>query len=178
MNQQQQLALLKRHLHVSDADTLTAGTLRAEHRALTTAELLTLLSARETTGWLTTAKGNWYRLEKAVWLAAGAGAEPDLVAAVNAGQLLSGELILSASKSLRIEREGARLLGWYVESAAGGDAVIWQTVTRISTIPSASGNPPNFTYDVAWRPTVRTHVSISVQPLEPVAARLVALKEA
>jgi len=178
MNQQQQLALLERHLPKSDAEMLAPGTLRTEHRALTVAELLALLSNDKTSGWLTTAKGNWYRLQKTAWAAAGQGAEPDLLAAVTAGKLLSGELILDESKSLRIERDGSALLGWFIEAAAGGDEVIWQAVTRKSTIPSAAGSPPDFTYHVAWRPTHRAHAGISADPLQPVAARLVALKEA
>ena len=178
MNHQELFPLLTRYLSDGDSASLTVGTLATQHQQLTPEAVVSLLAGPGVSGWVTTAKGNWYRLQEAAWAAAGQGAEPDLLAAVTAGKLLSGELILSESRSLRIEREGNTLVGWFIDAAAGGDDVIWQAVTRKSTIPSAAGSPPDFTYHVAWRPTQRAHAGISAEPLQPVAARLVALKEA
>lgn len=177
MNTQQLLELLGQHLPKADAETLQAGTLKTEHRSMTPDEVAHLLSGDSVSGWLTTAKGNWFRRPRTDWTAVNDGAEPDLMAAIRSGNLLQGELVLSPSRSLRLEEDAGTLLGWFLDDNAGGDAVIWQSVTRLATIPANAGNSPALHYAVAWQMLPRAHGGVALQTLHPVAARLVAWKE-
>jgi hypothetical protein len=178
MNIQQLLELLRRDLPAADAANLRIGTLHTEHRGISSDEIAALLADAAVTGWLTTAKGNWFRRTGGDWQAVNDKAELDLVAAIRNGRLLQGELILSEHRSLRIDRDGANLLAWFLDAGAGGDEAIWQRVTRLATIPTRGAAAPAMEYAVAWQPQPRTHGDLTVQPLLPAAARLVAWKEA